>query len=84
MALVSTVCQSACNRAPEPREEATEHDWIGLCPERPMSPAVELRGPQAVQNYDARFWEITPKSGSHVTHRWREPDSNLYGAFPVK
>ena len=42
-----------------------------------MSPAVELRGPQAVQNYDARFWEITPKSGSHVTRRWRELDSNF-------
>jgi hypothetical protein len=27
--------------------------------------------------YDARFWEITPKSGSHVTHRWREVDSNF-------
>src|SRR4029077_9477931 len=22
--------------------------------------------------------------GSHRTHRWRKPDSNLYGAFPVK
>jgi len=26
--------------------------------------------------YDARFWEITPKSGSHVTHRWSKRDSN--------
>jgi hypothetical protein len=26
--------------------------------------------------YDARFWEIKPKSGSHVTHRWRDRDSN--------
>jgi len=25
-----------------------------------------------------------PKSGSHMTQRWRKPDSNLYGAFPVK
>ena len=24
------------------------------------------------------------ESGSHMTLRWREPDSNLYGAFPVK
>jgi len=24
------------------------------------------------------------KSGSLWTLRWREPDSNLYGAFPVK
>src|ERR1700730_19010410 len=47
-----------------------------------MSPAVELRGPQAVQNYDARFWEITPKSGSHVTRRWSEGDSNCWS--PVK
>src|SRR5262249_10429301 len=23
-------------------------------------------------------------TGSWLTHRWREPDSNLYGAFPVK
>jgi hypothetical protein len=23
-------------------------------------------------------------SGSHLTHRWRELDSKLYGAFPVK
>ena len=24
------------------------------------------------------------ESGSHLTRRWRKPDSNLYGAFPVK
>ena len=26
----------------------------------------------------------SPASGSHETRRWREMDSNLYGAFPVK
>jgi hypothetical protein len=26
----------------------------------------------------------TRKSGSQETRRWREKDSNLYGAFPVK
>src|SRR5207237_9973645 len=25
-----------------------------------------------------------PQPSSLLTHRWREPDSNLYGAFPVK
>jgi hypothetical protein len=27
---------------------------------------------------------LNHKSGSHATRRWRKPDSNLYGAFPVK
>jgi hypothetical protein len=33
---------------------------------------------------DEKFGGPIEDSGSHMTHCWREMDSNLYGAFPVK
>jgi hypothetical protein len=38
----------------------------------------------AVNGYGSPVRSPPESSGSQVTHRWREQDSNLYGAFPVK
>jgi hypothetical protein len=47
--------------------------------------APDLRGYGPGRGHDGRRRGMRPwKSGSHETPRWRKPDSDLYGAFPVK
>ena len=52
---------------------------VGSCRGGRLSPApASGKSPTVIDGIRPR------KLGSHQTPRWRERDSNLYGAFPVK